>query len=63
MKLTEHELRAIHELACAAVLKSNRATTPADEAFWPAYILAILEAHRGQCKSAQYTRSLGGETA
>lgn len=44
MNLTEIELRAVHTDACATVLKTNRAVTPADDAFWPLYIQALLDA-------------------
>lgn len=46
MKLTDNELRALHVQACAAVSKQDRTATPADEAFWPLYIQAMLEARR-----------------
>jgi hypothetical protein len=46
MKMTDNELRALHVQACAAILKQDRTVTPADEAFWPLYIQAMLEARR-----------------
>lgn len=44
MPMTENQLRAIHTQACEAVLKSNRTVTPVDDAFWPLYLQAALNA-------------------
>jgi hypothetical protein len=43
MKLTQNELRALHAEACATVLKTDRSLTPAEDAFWPLYIQAMLD--------------------
>ncbi|MFM0192393.1 hypothetical protein PQQ65_04825 [Paraburkholderia strydomiana] len=45
MKLTQNELRALHAEACATVLKSDRRLTPAEDAWWPLYIQALLNSY------------------
>lgn len=62
MKLNENELRALHAEACAAVLSSDRSITPAEDAFWPLYIQALLAA-RGDAEQPVYAYIYEYETA
>jgi hypothetical protein len=60
-------LRALHTQACAAVSKVDRSLTPAEEAFWPLYLCAVLELQRAHASDSPCTthdiRHVGGVDA
>lgn len=52
--IDDAELRAIHSEACAAVAKTDRTLSPADDGFWPLYISAALQARRNRSTPFTY---------